>query len=112
MGRRVIRGIRRTIRRIGAMVGIGESDAEKEAKRIAEENKRIAEQQLADQRKREEDKKRLDQFNKDVSKQQEQLQQEQVGVVEKVPEYDFSSVLLSNTEDEEDKLKKILTVKK
>lgn len=112
MGRRVIRGIERTVRRVAGMVGIGESDAEKEAKRIAEENKRIAEQQLADQRKRDEDKKKLDQFNKDISKQQEQIQQEQIRPIEKVPEYDFSSVLLSSTEDEEDKLKKLLTVNK
>lgn len=112
MGRRVIRGIERTVRRVGNMVGIGESDAEKEAKRIAEENKRIAEQQIADQRKRDEEKKRLDQFNKDMTQQQEQIQQQQTGPIEKVPQYDFSSVLLSKTEDEEDKLKKILTVKK
>lgn len=119
MGRRVRRAIRRVVRAgervargLGNMVGIGETEAEKIAKQEAENNKRLAEQQIADQKKRDEEKLKLDQFNKDLSKQQEEIQGTQTSIVEKTPEYDFSSVILPRQDEEDDKLKRILSGRK
>ena len=106
--RRVVRAGERVARGLGNMVGIGKTEAEKIAEREAEENKRLAEQQIADQKKRDEEKLKLDQFNKDLAQQQEQVQETQTSVVEKAPEYDFSSIMLPRGYEEEDKLKKIL----
>lgn len=110
--RRVVRAGERVARGLGNMVGIGETEAEKIAKQEAENNKKLAEQQIEAQKKREEEKLRLDQFNKDIAQQQEQVQETQTSVVEKTPEYDFSSIMLPRGEEEDDKLKKILTGKK
>lgn len=116
MGRRVRRFVRRVtgsveraVRGVGSVVGLAESEAQKQAREDAE---RISREQIEAQNRAEADRKRLDEFNKGIAQQQANAQQTQTQPLEKLPEYDFSSVMFSKDGEDEDELKKILTVKK